>query len=57
MVTRKFKITYMAQIVAYIVFWLDSFGLEAPSDVSLSLKIVLARIRSYWYSVEFFNQA
>lgn len=38
MVTRKFKITYVAQIVAYIMFWLDSIGLEAPSNVSLFLK-------------------
>lgn len=37
-VTKKLKITYMAQLVAYIMFWLDSPGLEAPSDVGLSLK-------------------
>lgn len=51
MVTRKFKITYVAQFVAYVMFWLDSLRLEAPSDVSLSLKNVLARERGNWYSL------
>lgn len=33
--TRKFKITY----IAHIVFWMDSPGLESPSDADLSFSL------------------